>query len=162
MTDNISINESIHTIDEVFAELELLRDLFARRLLDDKVKNAAIEKLSQSNSSLIKAAEENQILAFVKELILICDRIYNQATGDAFSYSILEEILEVLARRGIEQIQQLDNFDPKIHNSVSVTESNDKNPANSIASVVRQGYIRDGRVIRPADVVVAIEKQADY
>lgn len=151
-------NASVHTIDEVFSEVELLRDLFARRLMDDKVKNAAIEKLSQSNASLIKAAEDNQVLGFVKELILICDRIYNQPTSDAFSYSILEEILEVLARRGIEQIQQLDIFDPKIHNSVSVVEASEESPANTIATVVRHGYIREGKVIRPADVVVAIAK----
>lgn len=151
-------NAPVHTIDEVFSEIELLRDLFARRLMDDKVKNAAIEKLSQSNASLIKAAEDNQVLAFVKELILICDRIYNQPTSDAFSYSILEEILEVLARRGIEQIGQLDVFDPKIHNSVSTVDTSEKNPANTIATVVRHGYAREGKVIRPADVVVAVTK----
>lgn len=151
-------NTSLHTIDEVFTEIELLRDLFARRLMDDKVKNAAIDKLSQSNAVLIKTIEENQVLALVKELILICDRIYSQPTSDAFSYSILEEILEVLARRGIKQIQQLDIFDPKIHNSVSVVDACEQHPANSIATVIRQGYALEGKVIRPADVVVAIEK----
>ena len=59
-------NTSVHTIDEVFSEIELLRDLFARRLMDDKVKNAAIDKLSQSNAALIKAIEENQVLGLVK------------------------------------------------------------------------------------------------
>ena len=97
-------------------------------------------------------------MGFVKELILICDRIYNQPTEDAFAYSILDEILEVLARRGIEQIQQLDVFDPKTHNSISVVEANDENPANSIVTIVRHGYIRDGKVMRPTDVVVAIAK----
>lgn len=154
MADNIPV----HTTDEIFQEVQLLRDLFARRLMDDKVKNATIEKLSQSNSALIKTVEEHQIMGFVKELILICDRIYNQPTEDSFAYSILDEILEVLARRGIEQIQQLDVFDPKIHNSISVVEANDENPTNSIVTIVRHGYIRDGKVIRPADVVVAIAK----
>ena len=149
---------SAHTIDEVFTEIEQLRDLFARRLMDDKGKNAAIDKLSESNAALIKAVEENQALGFVKELILICDRIYSQPVSDAFAYSILEEILEVLARRGIEQIQQLDVFDPKIHNSVSAVEADEEHPANSIATVVRQGYVWDGKVIRPADVIVAVAK----
>ena len=151
-------DNTIHTIDEVFQEVQLLRDLFARRLMDDKIKYAAIEKMSQSNSELIKTIEEQQIVGFVKELILICDRIYHQPTEDAYIYSILDEILEVLARRGIEQIQQLDVFDPKIHNSISTVESSDENPANSIVTVVRHGYIRSGKVIRPADVVVAVGK----
>lgn len=149
---------SVHSIDEVFTEVSLLRDLFARRLMDDKVKNTAIDMLSKSNTALIKAAEEKQVLEFVKELILICDRIANQPTSDAFSYSVMEEILEVMARRGIEQIQQLDTFDPRIHNSVSVVEATEELPANSIATIVRHGYIRDGKVIRAADVVVAVEK----
>lgn len=149
---------SEHTIDEVFSEIELLRDLFARRLMEDKVKNAAIDKLSQSNTALIKAIEGKHVLGLVKELILVCDRIYSQPTSDTFAYSILEEILEVLARRGIEQIQQLDVFDPKLHNSVSAVDACEEHPANSITTVVRQGYVWDGKVIRPADVVVAIAK----
>lgn len=149
---------NVHSIDEVYNEVSLLRDLFARRLMDDKVKNAAIEKLSDSNAALIKSAEEKQVLDFAKELILICDRISNRPTSDAFAYSIMEEILEVMARRGIEQIQQLDTFDPRIHNSVSVVEATDNLPANSITSVLRHGYIRDGKVIRAADVVVAVER----
>lgn len=150
---------NVHSIDEVFTEVSLLRDLFARRLMDDKVKNAAIEKLSESNMSLIRAAEEKQVLDLAKELILICDRITNQSTSDAFAYSIMEEILEVMARRGIEQIRELDTFDPRIHNSVSVVEATEELPANSIVAVVRHGYVRNGKVIRAADVVVAVENR---
>ena len=43
---------SQHSIDDVYQEVAALRDLFARRLMDDKMKNAMIEKLSQSNSDL--------------------------------------------------------------------------------------------------------------
>lgn len=154
MADNVSV----HTVDEVFQEVQLLRDLFARRLMDDKVKNATLEKLSQSNTALIKTVEDHQVVGFVKELILICDRIYNQAEGDAFAHSVLDELLEVMARRGIEQIEQLDVFDPRIHNSVSTVAASEEHPVNSIASVVRHGYIREGKVIRPADVVVAVAK----
>ena len=42
MEDNKNTS-NVHSIDEVFTEVSLLRDLFARRLMDDKVKNAAIE-----------------------------------------------------------------------------------------------------------------------
>lgn len=152
----MSDNTSVHTIDEVFSEVEMLRDLFARRLLDDKVKSSAIEKLSQSNSSLIKSVEENHIISLAKELFLVCDRIYTHASTDSFAFSVLDEILEVLERRGIEQILDLEVFDPRIHNSVSVVEANEEFPSNTITAVVRHGYMKDGRVIRPADVVVAI------
>lgn len=146
---------SQHTLDEVFAEVTQLRDLFARRLMDDKTKNAALEKLAQSNTLLIRSAEDERILAFVKELILLCDRIYNRTQSDAFTDSVLEELLEILARRGIEQIEQLEQFDPRIHSCLSVVPASEAHPANTITQVIRQGYRRGDKVIRPAEVVVA-------
>ena len=108
------------TNDEIYEEVAALKDLFARRLMDDKVKNAAIEKLSASNAALVKAVEESQVTGLVKELILLCDRIYSQPITDEFAYSVLDELLEIMSRRGIEQIRQLDTFAPRIHNAVSV------------------------------------------
>lgn len=155
--ENREIVKNEHTVEDVFTEVSLLRDLFARRLMDDKMKNAMVEKLSESNSALIKVVEDHQVLEFVKELILICDRIYKQPEMDAFTASVLEEILEVLSRRGIQQIEQLETFDPRIHNSVSVVEATEDCPANQIVQVVRHGYTRKDKLIRPADVVVAVE-----
>ncbi len=146
-----------HSIDELFSEIVALRDLFARRLLDDKLKNNTIEKLSNSNSELIKAYEEKQVVSIAKELFLICDRIYKHNEEDEFAMSLLEELLDVLYRRGIEQISQLDMFDPKLHNCVSTVKCDDGHKPNSICSVIRHGYMFNQRVIRAADVVVYVE-----
>ena len=146
------------TNDEIYEEVAALKDLFARRLMDDKVKNAAIEKLSASNAALVKAVEESQVTGLVKELILLCDRIYSQPITDEFAYSVLDELLEIMSRRGIEQIRQLDTFDPRIHNAVSVVPATEECPARAIHQVVRQGYVSGQKVIRPADVIVAVEQ----
>lgn len=155
MGSSISKTEH-HSNDEIFEELEMLRDLFARRLLADKVKKSLIDNLTQSNEYLIKVVEEKSTLEMANELILICDRIYNKHSPDTFTESILDELLEVLARRGIYQITQLGTFDPKIHNVVSTLEADDKFPTNVIVTVVRHGYIKNEKVVRPADVTVAI------
>ena len=147
-----------HTLDEVYGEVMALRDLFARRLMDDKVKYAAIEKLSASNASLVKVCDEKILDLLIRELILLCDRIYTQPTSDAFAYSVLDELLEIFARRGITPIQQLDTFDPHIHNAVSTVAATDDCPAGTITQVIRHGYASEQRVIRPADVIVAVAK----
>ena len=69
---------STEKIDTIAAGVSELRDLFVRRLMDDKVKNNAIEKLSTANKDLTKALEEKQVDSVAKELILLCDRIYQQ------------------------------------------------------------------------------------
>ena len=46
-------NMSEEKIDELIAGIAELRDLFVRRLMDDKVKNNAIEKLAVANKDLI-------------------------------------------------------------------------------------------------------------
>ena len=132
-----------------------LRDLFVRRLMDDKVKNNAIEKLSVANKDLIKMMEEKQVDSLAKELILLCDRIYQQPREDDFAWSVLDETLEILARRGIEQVAQLYTFDPHIHNAVSVVPATEEKPAGTIVEVLRHGYGRAQRLLRPADVIVA-------
>lgn len=142
-------------IDALAAGVAELRDLFVRRLMDDKVKNNAIEKLSTANKDLTKVLEEKQVDSMARELILLCDRIYQQPQEDDFAWSVLDEILEILARRGIEQISQLDTFDPHIHNAVSVVPASDERPVGSISEVLRHGYTREQRLLRPADVIVA-------
>lgn len=146
---------SQHSIDDVYQEVAALRDLFARRLMDDKMKNAMIEKLSQSNSSLIKATENRLSEGIIRELLLVCDRIYEQPTSNDFAYSILDELLEILSRRGIEQISQLDDFDPKLHSATSTVQSTEEYPAGTIVEVVRHGYRTEDKVLRPADVIVS-------
>ena len=105
-------NPSMDKIDELITDIAELRDLFLRRLMDDKVKNNAIEKLSLVNKDLIRAMDGAQLNAIAKELFLLCDRIYQQPKEDDFAWSMLDEILEILARRGIEPIDKLDEFDP--------------------------------------------------
>ena len=134
-------------IDELIAGIAELRDLFVRRLMDDKVKNSAIEKLAVANKDLIRSLEGAQLNAIAKDLFLLCDRIYQQPK--------LDEILEILARRGIEPINKLDKFDPSLHNIVSTVHATSEVPAGTIVEIRRHGYIKGQHLLRPADVVIA-------
>jgi len=45
-------------------------------------------------------------------------------------------------------------FDPELHQAMSMVESADA-PANSVMNVFQKGYLLNGRLIRPAMVVVS-------
>lgn len=148
---------SEETLNKTYEEVVALKDLFLRRLMDDKVKTAAMAQLKEQNDLLQKRLDEKNLSAFVKEILLICDRIESQESIDSLTASVEEEILELLARREIYQMEQTVLFDPRYHNAVGTVPAGDEYPDKSIVKVVRNGYLLRGQVFRPADVIVAVK-----
>ena len=62
----------------------------------------------------------------------------------------------VLATVGVERIEvgEGDAFDSELHAAVDTEETNDANLVGHVASVARDGWMRDGELVRAADVVV--------
>lgn len=148
---------SEETLNKTYEEVVALKDLFLRRLMDDKVKIAAMAQLKEQNELLQKRLDEKNLSAFVKEIMLICDRIESQESIDSLTASVEEEILELLARREIYQMEQTVLFDPRYHNAVGTVPAGDEYPDKSIVKVVRNGYLLRDQVFRPADVIVAVK-----
>ena len=148
---------SEETLNKTYEEVVALKDLFLRRLMDDKVKTAAMAQLKEQNDLLQKRLDEKNLSAFVKEILLICDRIESQESIDSLTASVEEEILELLARREIYQMEQTVLFDPRYHNAVGTVPAGDEYPDKSIVKVVRNGYLLRDQVFRPADVIVAVK-----
>lgn len=148
---------SEETINKTYEEVVALKDLFLRRLMDDKVKTAAMAQLKEQNELLQKRLDEKTLSGFVKEILLICDRIESQESVDEMTASVAEEILELLARREIYHMEQTVLFDPRYHNAVGTIPAGDEYPDKSIVRVVRNGYLLREQVFRPADVIVAVK-----
>ena len=148
---------SEETLNKTYEEVVALKDLFLRRLMDDKVKTAAMAQLKEQNDLLQKRLDEKNLSAFVKEILLVCDRIESQESIDSLTASVEEEILELLARREIYQMEQTVLFDPRYHNAVGTVPAGDEYPNKSIVKVVRNGYLLRDQVFRPADVIVAVK-----
>ncbi len=62
----------------------------------------------------------------------------------------VKEFDQVLAQEGLDQIATDGAFDPSLHEAVDTRDGED----NKILEVVRKGYTLNGKVIRPAQVVV--------
>lgn len=144
-------------LKKTYEEVMALKDLFLRRLMDDKVKMAAISQLKEQNELLQNTLDEKNLTAFIKELLMVCDRIDCQQEIDDLTASVEEEILELLSRREIHQMEQPTTFDPRYHNAVGTVAVSEKYPDKSVVQVVRNGYFLREQVFRPADVIVAIK-----
>lgn len=76
------------------------------------------------------------------------------AVGDGLR-AVSDQIASTLARQGVERFGAIgDTFDPERHEAVDVRPAADV-PDRTVVEVIRPGYVRDGRVLRPALVAVA-------
>lgn len=67
----------------------------------------------------------------------------------------LKGLMEVFSEFNIEQIDPLgEPFDPQLHEAMS-TQDNDEVEPNTVTAVMQKGYTLNGRVIRPATVMVS-------
>ena len=62
----------------------------------------------------------------------------------------VKELNTVLQSEGLDQIATEGQFDPNLHEAVDTREGED----NMILEVVRKGYTLNGKILRPAGVVV--------
>ena len=69
----------------------------------------------------------------------------------------VKEFNSVLESEGLEEIKADGVFDPALHEAVDTREGSD----NSILEVVRKGYNLNGKVLRPAQVVVGRSASAE-
>ena len=67
------MNEDL--LKKTYEEVAALKDLFFRRLMDDKVKMAAISQFKEQNEQLQKKLDDKNLYGFIKEILMICDRI---------------------------------------------------------------------------------------
>lgn len=95
----------------------------------------------------------------IKDLIAVLDS-FNLATDLTDGARMVKQQLEeVLKRQGLEEIkvQPAQLFDPAFHEAISEEESGQ--PPGTIAGEIARGYSLNGRVIRPAKVKIAAERQ---
>jgi len=69
--------------------------------------------------------------------------------------SIYKQFLSGLSNSGIEKIEESEiAFDPSIHQSISVVDTDDEKKDHTVEKVLQVGYKIGDRVIRPAKVTI--------
>ena len=101
---------------------------------------------------------------FVKELLSVVDTLEKalEAMTDEASEAHREGVamtlkmqLDAMAKFGVEQIDPAgEPFDPQLHEAMAMVPNPELEP-NSVMEVIQKGYQLNGRLVRPAMVVVS-------
>lgn len=125
---------------------------------------AETENVRKRAARDVENAHRFALEQFGKELLGVRDSLeMGVAAGDSATVETLLEgktatlkLLEsAMQRFGIEQIDPVgEPFDPDFHEAISMQPSADLEPG-SVVTVVQKGYTLNGRLLRPAMVIVA-------
>jgi molecular chaperone GrpE len=139
-------------------ELEETQDRYLRALadLDNFRKRAEKEK-----GDLFRSAGE-RIVANLLEVLdgfdqaLAVESTSESAEGFLEGISLLRQrFIELLEKEGLTHLDSVGQpFDPNLHEAVMQVES-EGYPPDTVVQELRRGYLLNGRLLRPAKVVVA-------
>ena len=100
------------------------------------------------------------VLSVIDELELAIDSVTKNASLDLMLEglkSIREKFRTIFESENIQEITEIEDFDPVFHEAVLTTETDEHEPG-SIIKILRKGYIMNSDVIRPAQVEIANQK----
>lgn len=141
------------------------------------------EELVQAKEQSLRAAAEAQnarrraeqdvekahkfgLEKIISDMVVVVDnleRSLDASSADGADVNVLVEGVELtlkslvdgLARHKVEQVNpEGEPFDPQLHQAMSAVEQGDVEP-NTVINVYQKGYTLNGRLVRPAMVVVS-------
>ena len=162
-SENIESKE----VDVEFLEgqLEKLQEQ-SKASLDKVVRaQAEMENLRKRAARDVENAHKYALEKFTNELLPIMDSLELGLSASVKAKNLddlckgmeltLEMFNTVMEKFGITMIEPKgEKFNPELHDAVSMQETNDSN-SGIIIEVMQKGYTLNGRLIRPAMVVVA-------
>ena len=148
--------------ETVLAELQAKADENWERYLRA---SAEVENIRKRAGRDVENAHKFALERFGKELLAVKDTL---EMGLAVEGASVESLLEgsnatlkllgsTMERFGIIEVGPAgEPFDPEFHEAISMQPSDDVEPG-SVVTVVQKGYTLNGRLLRPAMVIVAAE-----
>lgn len=142
--------------DDVVRRLDELKDLFTRRLLDDRQKRATIEALQEELARVRQGLAAEYLTPLAREIALVVDRLDRYAGPDPeFASSVGAELVDLLDRHGVTEVPADGEFDPQRHEAVD-TSADPELPDGRVVEVQRRGFAHHAAVLRPTQVVVNV------
>lgn len=170
LTD-VSVEQQILlNMDNIIAGVTALNQIMKERLVYDRVKEEAFDRLYVEVEEVRQERGFQQIRPLLMDLILLYDRIelgMQQLYGLEGSMpevvqllqSFRDELLEVLYRREVEVIvAPTATFDRTLQQAVSVQPTVVLSEHNQVVRVVRRGFRYRNRILRSEEVIVSSYK----
>lgn len=141
------------------AEAESLRDQALRV-------RAEMENLRRRHAVELEKAHKYALDSFVRELLQVRDSLelgHDAALAEGADIAKLREGTEltlkllgdVMDRFGVASVDPIEQpFDPEFHQAMTMQPRSDL-PPNTVVAVMQKGYTLNGRLVRPALVMVS-------
>lgn len=148
------------TLANLGERLDGLTDLFRRRLLEDRSKQAVIEDLQTRLTDAEKAVAAGALRPVVDGLALAIERVAGAGASADLCGSIVDELEEVIASLGVQRIlaNAGDPIDRVRHEVVSASGDGSE---LRVGELVRVGYEKNGVVLRVAKVTAVWSRPAE-
>ncbi|WP_444996056.1 nucleotide exchange factor GrpE [Aliikangiella sp. IMCC44359] len=164
----LTFEEQVETLtaelNKALEEAETHKDVAVRA-------KAESENIRRRAEREVSNASKFALERFAKEILAVVDSLEkalehpvegeaqtSMKEGIELTYKLL---IDTLNKFSIEQIDPLgDAFDPGLHEAMVMQESAEHEP-NSVMNVIQMGYSLNGRLIRPARVIVAKGKSPE-
>ena len=156
---NEDIGAVLKEIEELNEELNKARDTALRA-------QAEMQNIKRRAEQDVEKAHKFALEKFVDSLIPVVDSLekgiesaeQSEGAHEALLEGMnltLKQFLDALARFSVEQVNpEGQPFDPNFHQAMSMVPNPDLE-ANTVMNVFQKGYTLNGRLIRPAMVVVS-------
>jgi molecular chaperone GrpE len=126
---------------------------------------ADLENQRRRHEMDLDKARKFALTGFVEALLPVVDsmELGLAAAGDAADVAALREgseltlklLIDALAKFNVEVVNpQGEAFNPELHQAMSMQPRDDV-PPNTVVAVVQKGYLLNGRLVRPAMVMVS-------
>ncbi|MCB9669326.1 MAG: nucleotide exchange factor GrpE [Alphaproteobacteria bacterium] len=152
------------------AGIQELKQLIADKLSEDRVREKAFdqlyEELRQYKEDFLFQAEKPlllDLLLFYDSLnwfqeSLIKQEMSPDVVADSFQY-LIDEFLELLYRRDVVPFESTQKFDRKRQKAVKVEPTDDAGADQTIKQVLKRGFNRSDKILRPEEVVILRHKK---
>jgi molecular chaperone GrpE len=132
------------------------RDLYMRALAElDNVRKRASRDVEQAHKYAVDRFAND--LVGVKDSLELGLGVQNATLEDLRSGSeaTLKLLTKAFEKAGVLEVQaEGQPFNPEFHEAMAMVPAADKTP-NTVLNVVQKGYVLNGRLVRPARVIVA-------
>lgn len=149
-------------LERLNAELDEAREKYLRAA-------AEMDNLRKRSARELESARAYGIERFAGELLGVVDSLEMgvaagaEASADALlegGEATLRLLFASLEKFGVQQVDPVgEPFDPQLHEAMATQPSDTAEPG-SVLIVVQKGYTLNGRLLRPARVIVAAEPPA--
>ena len=158
-TPDRDADELLIQLENALAEVEEKNNKYLRLATES-------ENLRKRTVREVEQAHKYAIEQFAGELLAVVDSLEMgveagaSATAEALlegSQATLNLLAGALSKSGVEQLDPVgEPFDPSLHEAMTMQPSDTAEPG-SVLTVVQKGYELNGRLLRPARVIVATE-----